>query len=200
MAVPRCWLIQPGRWVQGKTTLLVGGTIASAATTVGRSALIVIARSPFLSSLETVQSSGCSSSGRGLLCAVDLRGAVRRHAAVDVVAAGRAVGVGYVGPRERRQIRGVRRVGRFGGLGPVHERALGDDLAVVVHRTVPETAQFATTNSEVAGSLRVGVGHVVLLRVGIGLHTQLVRPETMNDVERRDVERNRRARGQDQLL
>ncbi len=70
----------------------------------------------------------------------------------------------------------------------------------VVHGAVPDAAQLGAADDEGAELLGGGVGHVVVVGVGVGLHAQLVGPEAVDHVERGDVELDRRVVGDDELV
>src|ERR1019366_8580776 len=72
-------------------------------------------------------------------------------------------------------------------------------LARVEHRAVPDSAQLATANLKSTQLFRFGKRHVVFHRVSVGFDFELIRPETVNHVEGRHVERNIRIVGQYQI-
>ena len=74
-----------------------------------------------------------------------------------------------------------------------------DDAAGVEHVAVPEPAELGAADLERADLRRLDVGDVVDARVRVRLDAELVRPERVDRVERRDVERDLLADGQHEL-
>src|SRR5438445_12262078 len=72
---------------------------------------------------------------------------------------------------------------------PGVEVTLADNLAARIgHVTVPQAAELGAPHLKTPGFLRRHVKDVVHARVGIRLDAQLVCPERVDDVERRDVQ------------
>ena len=65
---------------------------------------------------------------------------------------------------------------------------------------MPDTAQLCAANGERAELLRRRVGNIVVVRVCVGFHPELVGPEAVDDVERRDVELDGGVVGDNQLI
>ena len=131
------------------------------------------------------------------------RRTARRAVGVDVVGVVAPVGavrVRRVGVRERRQQRGVRRELVLGGGRPAVERVLGEHLARVEHRAVPEAAELVAPHGERPCLSRRRERDVVLTRICVCFHAQLIGPEVVDDVERRDVKGDRRAHREHELV
>src|ERR1022692_270032 len=74
-----------------------------------------------------------------------------------------------------------------------------DYPAVVEHRSVPQPAELSTPDRDLTQMRGLGVSDIVHARIGVGLHAELVGPEAVDHVDRRDVELDPLALRQDQV-